>query len=235
MTTVRPSLTESLAPRQGPINISTKIGGPGDAREKFLVPAGSTMMVYVFCAVNNKTPQIGASQNPITILQIGSSLLLQVLPGGASTKRKTRLNILTQGPTTSYEAIELEDFPEQKWVHLAIVREGRRYTVYYNGKVAASDRTNYFPVVNSSQFKIGDPRLQGQFVAPRLAPTPFHIDEIQQELLVSSDTRHEPYKSDDVMGFFRYLFSGCPKGLFCFTTKQQPTGNPLKMWQTPYA
>jgi hypothetical protein len=235
LSTVRPSFTTSLAPKQGRMNISTKLGGPGDARDKFLVPPGATLMVYLFCAVNSKTPQIGATQDPITILQIGSTLQLQILPGGVSTKPKTRLNILTQGPNSSYETIELADFPEQKWVHLSIVREGRRYTVYYNGKVVASQRTQYFPVINSSQFKIGDPRLQGQYVRPRLAPTPYHSDEIQQDMLSSSDTRHEPYKYNDVTAFFQYMFSGCPKGLFCFSTPQTPSTNPLKMWQTPYA
>ena len=235
LSTVRPSLTESLAPKQGKMNISTHIGAPGDARDKFLVPSGSTLMVYLFCAVNSKTPEIGNSQEPITILEIGSTLKLQMLPGGASSKPKTQLSILTQSPTPAYETIELADFPEQKWVHLTIVREGRRYTIYYNGKIVASNRTNYFPVINSSQFKIGDPRLQGQFVAPRLAPTPFTIDEIQQDMLISSDTRHEPYKSDDVIEVLQSLFSGCPKGLFCFSTTQPPSENPLKMWQTPYA
>lgn len=235
LSTVRPSLTESLAPNQGRMNISTRVGAPGDARDKFLVPSGSTLMVYLFCAVNSKTPEIGNSQDPITILEIGSTLKLQLLPGGASSKPKTQLSILTQAPTPSYETIELADFPEQKWVHLSIVREGRRYTVYYNGKIIASHRTNYFPVINSSQFKIGDPRLQGEFVAPRLAPTPFNLDEIKQDMLISSDTRNEPYKSEDVLGFLQSVFSGCPNGLFCFSTTQPPRGNPLKMWQTPYA
>jgi hypothetical protein len=235
ITSTRPSATALLTPKSGPMNKPTNVGGPTDARELFLAPAGGTLMSYIFCAVNSKTPSIGSKQEPIPIIRIGNVLRLELLPGGVSMPPKTRLMIQTQGPTIREEEIQVADFPQQTWVHLAIVREGRRFTIYYNGKVATSQRTNYVPAINSSRVTIGNEGLQGQFVYPKLAGIAYRIEDIQQELRQSSDTRHKPYTSGDFMDGFARLFQGCPNGVFCFSTSGQPTANPLQMWQTPYA
>lgn len=235
ITTVRPSATALLTPKSGSMNTPTNVGGPTDARELFLAPAGGTLMSYIFCAVNSKTQSIGSKQEPIPILKIGSVIRLELLPGGVSMPPKTRLMIQTQGPTIREEEIQVADFPQQTWVHLAIVREGRRFTIYYNGKVVTSQRTNYVPAINSSRVTIGHQGLQGKFVSPKLAGIPYRIEDIQEELVQTSDTRHQPYTSGDVMDGIQRLFQGCPNGIFCFSTSGQPTESPLQMWQTPYA
>ena len=235
ITTVRPSATALLTPKSGPMNKPTNVGGPTDARELFLAPAGGTLMSYIFCAVNSKTPSIGSKQEPIPIIRIGNVMRLELLPGGVSMPPKTRLMVQTQGPTIREEEIQVADFPQQTWVHLVIVREGRRFTIYYNGKVVTSQRTTYVPAINSSRVTIGHQNLQGQFVYPRLAGIPYRIEDIQKELSQSSDTRHKPYTSGDVMDGLQRLFQGCPNGVFCFSTSGKPASSPLQMWQTPYA
>lgn len=235
ITTVRPSATAPLAPSSGPMNKPTNVGGPTDARELFLAPAGGTLMTYIFYSVNSKTPSIGAKQVPIPILRIGNVMRLELVPGGVSMPPKTRLMIQTQGPRIQEEEIQVADFPQQTWVHTAIVREGRRFTVYYNGKVVTSQRTTYVPAINSARVIIGSEGLQGQFVNPKLAGIPYRIEDIQLELSQTSDTRHKPYTSGDVMDGFKRLFQGCPNGVFCFSTSGQANANPLQMWQTPYA
>lgn len=235
ITTVRPSATAPLTPSKGSMNKPTNVGGPTDARELFLAPAGGTLMSYIFCATNSKTPSIGSKQEPIPIIRIGSTMRLELLPGGVSMPPKTRLMIQTQGPTIREEEIQVADFPQQTWVHLVIVREGRRFTVYYNGKVVTSQRTNYVPAINSSRVIIGHEGLQGQYVDPKLAGVPYRLEDIQLELAQTSDTRHQPYTSGDVWDGIKRLFQGCPNGVFCFSTSGKPTANPLQMWQTPYA
>jgi hypothetical protein len=164
---------------------------------------------------------------------MGNALRFEILPGGASAPARTRLLVKTQGPLEKPEEISVAQFPEQRWIHLAIVREGRRFTVYYNGEAVSSSRTQYFPVVNSSQLTIGDARLRGEFALPTIAALPLRIEEIQSELRDTSNTRHEPYKPTDIMAVFANL--GCPNGLFCFSTSSPPKTDPLKMWSTPYA
>jgi hypothetical protein len=236
---MRPSITRAMTPKVGSLGTATKVGSSSDIRDGFLSPPGATFSVYLFVAGFSKTPTLGNVQDPVTLFSMGSSVQFQILPGGASLPSKTRLLIKTQGNSSVPEEIQLPMFPEQKWVHTVIVREGRRYTVFYNGKSIGSHRTNYFPVINSSQLVIGDPKLRGEFALPILAPTPMRLDEIQKDLAETSNTRHEPYKPLDfssVIGGLGGLGGfGCPNGLFCFSTSSPPTGNPLQMWQTPYA
>lgn len=236
--TARPKILESLSPSVGPLNKPTKIGFPGQPRELFLIPAGATLSLFLFAAVNNKTPSYGSTQSPINLVRIGDTLKFQLVPGGAEGSPKTQLVIQTQNPskTNEVETLDVAEFPQQKWVHLVIVREGRRYTVYYNGKVATSTRTTFVPSINSSSLIVGDERLQGQFGLPKLAPTPYHIEEIVAELNATADTRHQPYTSDfwSTMNFSMISF-GCPNGLFCFSTEGAPKLDPMKKWTSPYA
>jgi len=225
---LRPSILESLSPNTGKLNKINNIGTASQARDLFMAPSMGTLTVYIYSETNSKTVVVGNSE-PLRILQLGNAVQLQVTQGSGSTK----LVVRTQGSVVQNEYIPLKDFPEQKWVHLAIVREGRRYTVYYNGKVAGSSRTQYFPTINSSQFSIGDDRLRGSFAFPKLAPTAYRIEEINKELSTTSDTRHKPYLDATTQNFFSFFT--CPNGVFCFSTTSQPTLDPLKLWKTPYA
>lgn len=236
--TLRPQVLESLTPKVGPLNTPTRIGDSGQTRDLFLVPAGATFSVYLFAAVNNKTPSLGNTQVPINLFQFGDVLKFQLIPGGVESSPKTQLSIHTQNPAErkSVETIDVAEFPQQTWVHLVIVREGRRYTVYYNGKVVTSARTLYVPAINSASLMIGDSRLQGQFGLPKLAPTPYHLEEVVAELESTSDTRHQPNSSDFWSSMnFSFVKFGCPNGLFCFSTEGAPVLNPMKRWTSPYA
>ena len=238
LATSRPTITDTLSPKVGPMSVPTRVGNSGDGRDKFLVPAGATLMSYINTMINSKTPQVGNKQDPINLMSVGNAVKLQLLPGGVSAPPKTMLSVKVQNPnpaTSNVEEFQVPDFPEQRWVHTAIVREGRRYTVYYNGKVVASHRTQFYPVIDSSTITLGDTRLIGEFVYPKVAPTPYRIEEIQNEINMSATTRYEPIKPMDWSAVWASIKLGCPNGLFCFSTQGPPKENPLKMWQTPYA
>lgn len=236
--TVRPAVLESLSPKSGSLNKPTQVGYPGQPRDLFLIPAGATFSAYLFAAVNSKTPSLGNTQVPIVLFRFGDVLKFQLVPGGVESPPKTQLVVQTQNPSVanSVEVLDIAEFPQQTWVHLVLVREGRRYTVYYNGKVATSTRTLYVPAINSASLSLGDQRLQGQFGLPKLAPTPYHLEEVVNELRLTADTRHQPYLSDfwSTMNFSLVKF-GCPDGLFCFSTEGAPKLDPLKRWTSPYA
>jgi len=224
---VRPVVLKSLSPISGSLGVPTKIGTPSDARDNFFTPSGSTIMANVYWKMVDKTLE------EATILQFGETIKFVVAPGGIRKPSKTTLYIKTQGPRGGYETVDIQTFPEQKWVHLAIVREGRRFTIYYNGKIVGSNRTAYFPVIDSSQLMMGNKNIEGQFMYPKIAPTPLRDKEVLAEMNTTADTRHKPFTPFEFPSLD--FFFTCPNGLFCFSTSAPPTSNPLKEWKTPYA
>lgn len=230
----RPKLLKSLEPSEGSLDQPTRIGTPSDVRYSFITPPSATFMVYVFCPIPTKTPSVGQSVEPMTLVKMGNILQLQLLPGSAAQPPKTQLVIQTQSEGSRFETIPVADFPFQKWILLTIIKEGRRFTVYYNDKIVANSRTQYYPVINSSPLVLGHSSLKGKFIGPKLVPTAMHKDEIISELTTTSDTRHEPYQSISFFDIFKVKL-GCPGGVFCPSTKVVPQTSALKEWKSPYA
>lgn len=234
---LRPSMVQSMTPAYGQMN-EQRIGSPSIIRELFNIPPAATLLVYIKYQINNKTSSVSADTNPLRIIELQNTLKLEITPGNIHKPQTTNLVIQThKGTTAGYESFPIRNFPEQKWVQLVIVREGRRYTVYYNGKIVLSQRTLNYPTVNSSQFIIGDSRISGTFALPRVVPVEYRISDVQNDLRNTSDTRHKPVSPDDAIlpkGWSFLPSFGCPNGLFCYPIAQ-PGSNPLKSWKTPYA
>ena len=226
---IRPVFLTELSPKSGSLSSPTRVGTISDIRNGFFTPAGATIMASIYLNATSKTTNLINTGR--SILRIGDTIGISLIPGNTQTPRKTILSVQTQGPTNSYEEILLDNFPEQKWVHLTIVREGRRYTVYYNGKIVGSNRTKYFPVINSSQLIFGHTGLLGSFSNPKIAPLPIREHEILAEMKSTTNTRNVP---NTPYFDFSFLNFGCPGGLFC-TSTSEPASDPLKIWQTPYA
>jgi hypothetical protein len=235
---VRPEALQSLTPKYGVLSKSTDVGTINDVRDHFLTPSGATLMTYLFLGAIGKTASLN-QENPVTIFKMGSVVQLQILSGGVSMPPKTVLKIRTTSFDSSgnkihpYEEIILPNLPQQSWVHFALVREGRRYTVFYNGEAKASGRTDYFPVVTPAKLTMGDTRIRGEFALTKIAGVPLTQDEIKADLVSSSNTKHEPYKPFE---YSMSLFSlGCPNGIFCFTAKGVPSTYPNQAWSSSYA
>lgn len=233
---VRPESLQSLTPKYGVLSKSTDIGTINDVRDSFLTPSGATLITYLFLGAVGKTPSVN-QENPIIIFKMGSVLQLQIISGGVSMPSKTVLKIMTKNPSSQtpyYEEIIIPNLPQQSWVHFALVREGRRFTVFYNGEAMASGRTDYFPIVTPAKLTLGESRLRGEFALTKIAGIPFTQDEIKADLVSSSNTKHEPYKPFDY-SFSVFSRLGCPNGIFCFTTKGVPSTYPEQAWSSSYA
>jgi len=233
---IRPNAIVGLTPKKGSLSNSTTIGTSDIVLNNFFNSAGSTFTVYINYMMMDKTQQIGPNVNPITLFQFGDAVQFQMLPGGKSTQPTSQLVIKTQGYQQKIETINVKNLPPQKWVYLAIVREGRRFTVFYNGEVVTSHRLEYFPIKITSSLNIGSPSLRGHYAFPQLVGTPLSTSELKNFEDLSSDTRNKPYLKDiNWVDMFTPLFKGCPDGLFCFSTSKAPVNNPLKTWNSSYA
>lgn len=238
---LRPSMFTSLSPSSGAIT-KTNIGLASDIKDNFLTPPSGTIIVYIKYKGNDKTSSLNNSAAPIRILELQNILKIELTPGNSKVPQSTNLSIKTNAPasstTNSYEVFPIKNIPEQKWIHLVIVKEGRRFTIYYNGEAVFSNRTIGYPVVDYSQLIIGDNRLSGSFALPKIAPTEYRLNDVLSDLQATSDTRHKPYLPTESI-FPQFYFAmptfGCPNGFFCFSTSSPPIQNPLKKWVTPYA
>ena len=232
----RPSAVISLTPKEGDLSKPTTVGTIAEVRSLFLTSASSTFTVYIYCNALDKTPKINNTK-PTVLFKCGNSIQFVLHPPGVSTLSNAQLIIKTQGGLgVKTEAIDVPSFPTQKWVYFGLVREGRRFTIYYDGVAVSSHRTEFFPIVSTSSLTIGDEKANGEFIDPSLVGTALNSSDMNKFRKISSDTRHKPYENN---GGFWSIFSplsfGCPDGLFCFSTSGPPTSNPLVSWKSSYA
>jgi hypothetical protein len=136
--------------------------------------------------------------------------------------------------TVFEETIALPDIPFQKWTFLTIAREGRRFDIYYNGKIVMSKRTQNVVDTRAGFGPItaGDPNLTGKIAFIQTFPQKLSQQEVLANYKAKSDTTGQPVISAPT-NLFDYV-PNC-KGGGCITgPKMRPT-SPLLDWQTQYA
>jgi len=99
-------------------------------------------------------------------------------------------------PSTFYmESISLPAIPLRKWTVLTIVKEGRRFDVYYGAKSVASKLCDYVPVPPSmgSQWYSGDPRWKGSIGLFAATQTVQTTDDVEKDVSSIVNSRGIPY------------------------------------------
>jgi hypothetical protein len=132
------------------------------------------------------------------------------------------------------ETIPLPNIPFQKWTFLTIAREGRRFDVYYNGKVVASKRTQNIVDTRAAYGPItaGDPNLIGKIAFVESFPEKLTQSQVEEKYKANSDTTGQPNVTAP-MNIFDYL-PNCEGG-GCITGPQVRPTSPLLDWDTQYA
>jgi hypothetical protein len=173
------------------------------------------------------------------ILQVVNNWYLEISHGVSGNQNSNaRLRVTTKdssGQATD-EIIELPSIPKQKWICIAILRDGRRFDIMYDNKIVSSQRLLNYPVIISNPLTIGNTGLSGSAIHViisnhRLTPT-----EVDRERLKYVDTNNMIIESNefDVSFPMIRLFSQCPPGLPCDPVTKPPRNN-LLQWKTPYA
>lgn len=198
--------------------------------------AGSTIMGFIYLKDGDRTVKMVDSFN--SLIKIVNNWSLEISPSiSGKSHSSVRLRVLTnQSGVIKDEIIELPHIPKQKWVFIAILRDGRRFDVIYDNKIVASQRLEYYPVIISSPLSIGNTALNGTIVnviinSTRLTPT-----EVERERLKYVDTNNVVLESkkENISFPGLKLFAECPSGLPCNPVTQPPSNNLLE-WRTPYA
>jgi hypothetical protein len=208
-----------------------------DVTQTTLLGGGSSSVMGFFYLKNgDRTLKFADGYTPL--LQVENNWYLEISPSPIGQNNiAARLRVQTNDAgTLKYETIDLPQIPKQKWMFIAILREGRRFDIVYDNKIVASQRLESYPVVISSPLSVGNTGLDGSVIhvivnSNRLSPS-----EVERERLAHVDTNGTVLEANSIdmnLPAFQ-LLAQCPPGLPCDTVTKPPSNN-LKQWSTPYA
>ena len=205
------------------------------------------------CTATDPTCATSCKRNGYApVLQIGNTCFLEVLvapDAGRQGKAMAQLSVRTKttnqdangNPTevSSIEFLTLPPIPLQKWVMVTIVREGRRYHVYYNNSVVLSQKTLYnIGLSNNKPITCGNTYFNGAAAMFTLTAGSVTGVDIAAKYSQLTDTSGAPYidvslngKKTD--GAFKFP-SICPPG-GCFSAPTVRPAQPWLDWDTAYA
>ena len=219
-----------------PLNEKKDIVMPDVAQAKLLGSAGSTVMGFFYLKDGDKTAKYTDTFTPL--IQIENNWYLEIAPTpNGKMHSSARLRIQTNDAGTfKQEIIELPHIPKQKWIFIAILRDGRRFDIIYDNKIVASQRLEYYPVIISSPLSIGNKGLDGSVIHVMINGTRLAPSDVERERVAHVDTNNMVLEANarDISLPGLKLFAQCPPGLPCNTITQPPSNN-LVQWKTPYA
>lgn len=238
--------------RIGPNSISlsaspggTQVASSEELKSAWTSTSGSTLVFYINPVINDRTGQSGNEY--ANVVQIGSSQVFKLLVapdagrGLAMAPAILQINIAKTSVTSSQapapEIVEIPNFPLQRWTGVAIVRQGRKFNIYLNGKLAVSHMCNTMTEFDSNQpLRVGDPRLGGTIEQMSLAPYALDARGARDLYRATVDTSGKPIETINLEVVIKSFLPSLPNGWWC------PGGNcsithgisPLEEWSSPY-
>ena len=218
------------------LNVKKDIYNSDVTQTNILASSGSSVMGFFYLNSGDKTIKYSDGFTPL--IQVQNNWYLEIAQSPIGTNNSAaRLRVITNNKgTMSDEIIELPQIPKQKWVFIAILRDGRRFDVIYDNKIVASQRLEYYPVVISSPLSIGNKGFNGSVIHVMINNTRLSPSEVERERVAHVDTNNTVLEANaiDMSLPGLKLFAQCPPGLPCDPITRPPNNNLLK-WDTPYA
>jgi hypothetical protein len=230
------SNNKGILDKMTPLNVKKVILTSDITQSKLLATSGSSVMGFFYLLDGDKTTKV--VNNFKSIIEIDNNWYLEIAPASSGTnKLSARLRVKTSnGTALNQEVIELPPIPKQKWMFIAILRDGRRFDVIYNNEIVVSQILQYYPVVINSSLSIGNTGLNGSVIHviindKRLTPT-----QIERERVSHVNTNNMVLEADSINILLPglNLFGQCPPGLPCDPVTKPPPNN-LLQWKSPYA
>ena len=222
-----------VLPTITPLNVKKDIVMADVIERTLLGTSGSTVLCFINLQDGNRTASY--KDDYVPLLFVDNNWFLEVSHQSSSTSARLRVQLNNDG-TYVMKTIDLPSIPRQKWVFIAILREGRRFDVIYDNRIVASHRFEYYPVIISSPLSIGNERLVGKIIHVILNDRRLSPDEVERRRTMYVDTNNEIMEDHSIIMSLPTinLFAECPPGLPCDTITFPPKNKMLE-WQTPYA
>jgi hypothetical protein len=202
--------------------------------------SGSTLIFSIFPDIVDRTSVSGNEY--ATVIQIGSkqsfNMLIAPDAGRGYSTAPAVLEIRQKG-ITDPEIVEIPNIPLQRWTHVAIVKNGRKFNIYINGKLTVSHMCTAMPDFDSTQpLRIGTPRMKGTVAMISLASYPMQTNEIRDLYSSSTTSDGSPniIEVSSILPTFNLnsltaYFTFCPGG----NCSKVSNPGPMESWSSPYA
>jgi len=222
-------VSDDLVTKVLPLNTKKEIYNSTDTQ---LLLSSSGMSVFGFFNIKEGDRTVNHFKPFIPILQVENNWYLEIT-SSINNNSTARLRVGSSDGNT--EIIDLPPIPKQKWVYIAILREGRRYDIIYDQQIVTSHRLINFPEVIISPLTVGNSNLSGKFIHIKVNTKRLTPNEIEKERLVHVDTNNMVVDVDTIQSLFPSIsvFGQCLPGLPCDPITK-PNNNLLE-WDTPYA
>ena len=231
----RPSGPQDVLPSMTTLNTKTDVMLPDITQKTILGSSGSSVMGFFHLKGGDRTTH--HEQRYAPLIQVENNWSLEFMGGSREKNQRTaRLRVKTTKGSVKEEIIDLPPIPMQKWVFIAILREGRRFDVIYDDRIVASQRLENYPVIISSPLSVGHKGVGGSAIhvivqGDRMTPT-----DVEKIHMTYVDSNHNILETNfiDMSLPFPKLSAQCPPGLPCDGLTSPPK-NGMKQWRTPYA
>lgn len=237
-----PKPPQRVGPEQIDLSTSTQVITSEELKKAWTGTSGSSLIFYINPSIKDRTSVSGNEY--ASVVKIGTKQSFKILiasdAGRGYSSSPAQFEIFVKSCSVP-EVIEIPNFPMQRWTAVVIVRQGRKFSIYLNGKLTASHMCTAMPDFDDTQpLRVGDPRLSGQIALMSLAPYPMQLDEVRSTVEAAVDTNGKPYTSSGFFSFFLSIPSElinfnpmCPGGN-CGSVQPAKT-RPFEQWTSSYA
>lgn len=218
--------------------LSTKIGlvAADVVKKKIVGTSGSTVMGFFKLQNGDRTSN--ATTPYIPIIQAENNWMLEIASAPQGLEHNlVRLRIKTiDAGALEDKIIDLPEIPKQRWVFIAILRDGRRFDIIYDNKIVASHRLETYPVVIAGVLSLGNTGLSGEankIMIKEERLTPIDVESERQNYIDTNGVLKEDLTFIPSIPIID-LTNLCLPGLPCDYIKGPPSNNLVK-WNSLFA
>jgi hypothetical protein len=218
------------------LNNKTDIIMPDVVKKKILGNSSSTVMG--FFKLNGGDRTVNYTTPYIPILQVENNWSLEISPTPQGTDHNVaRLRVIvSKAGINENKIIDLPELPKQRWVFIAILRDGRRFDVIYDNKIVASHRLDVYPVIIPSPLSVGNKGLDGltnYIMINEKRMTPADVESIRRSYVDTNGIITEKAVISLSLPSIKFT-DFCLPGFPCNFITAPPANNLVK-WNSPYA
>jgi hypothetical protein len=246
-----PEKFKKVGPNELPLNIPTQVATSELLNTTWASNEGSSLIFYIHPQVTDRTGYLNINTDTANtiitgneyanVVQIGGKQNLKLLiapdAGRGMTLAPARFEIFIKG-SDKPEYIDIPEFPMQRWSSVIIVKKGRKFNIFLNGKLINSHTCTAMPDYDeTAPLLVGDRRLMGKIALISLSPTALNTPEVRDLLSSTVDTSGKPYMPLELNLLYESLIPSLPENFWCpggnCTTPKK--ANPMEQWSSPYA